>query len=205
MTFAAEIPDDEKRYAGLRHADDRGAARSGIIELGGVLGSRAAGILRAELGDLRHVLCVVVLRGGALMYPGFAAAFPRADFCVLAMRRTPDLRSVAHQYMTDVQRDRYDATVYVDCIAASGGTLLAAREAVGARCATGHEVAAVISSAAAATDRLRAEGISSVGFSLYENLDGQVVTPDMGELDAGDLFSGVSWPAAPEVPRGPAR
>ncbi|WP_329377087.1 uracil phosphoribosyltransferase [Streptomyces sp. NBC_01716] len=198
MTFAAEAPDDEKRYARLQHTTDPGEARHGLIGIGGVLGLRTAEIMRAELGALRDVLCVFVLRGGALMYPGFATAFPQADFCVLGMRRTADRLRVDHQYMTDVPRGSYQATVYIDCVAATGGTLLAAREAITARCDTGHEVAAVVSSAAAATDRVRATGISFVGFSLYEDLDGQVVTPDMGELDAGDLFSGVSWPSVPD-------
>jgi len=200
VTFAAEAPDEEKGYARLQHITDPGEVRHGLIGLGGVLGLRTAEIMRAELGALRDVLCVLVLRGGALMYPGFAAAFPHADFCVLGMRRTPDQLRVDHQYMTDVPRSSYQATVYIDCIAATGGTLLAAREAIAARCATGHEVAAVVSSAAAATDRVRAMGVSFVGFSLYEGLNGRVVTPDMGELDAGDLFSGVSWPSAPDGP-----
>lgn len=193
MTFAAETPDEEKRYARLQHATDPAEVRRGLIELGGILGLRTAEIMRGELGALRDVLCVLVLRGGALMYPGFATAFPQADFCMLGMRRMPDQLRMDHQYMTDLPRDDYQGTVYIDCIAATGGTLLAAREAVAARCDTGHEVAAVVSSAAAATDRIRTTGISLVGFSLYEGINGRVVTPDMGELDAGDLFSGVSW------------
>ncbi|MFI6285012.1 uracil phosphoribosyltransferase [Streptomyces sp. NPDC051018] len=206
MTFAAETPDDEKGYARLRHNRDPGGVRRGLIRLGGVLGLRTAEITRGELGAPRDVLCVVVLRGGALLYPGFVTAFPQADFCVLGMRRTPGRLSVDHQYMSDVPRDGYQATVYIDCVAATGGTLLAAREAIAARCATGHEVAAVISGAAAATARLREAGVNMVGFSLYEGLDGQVVYPDMGELDAGDLFSGVSSPEGPggaDVPDAP--
>ncbi|MGW6455468.1 uracil phosphoribosyltransferase [Streptomyces sp. NPDC055078] len=206
MTFPAEITDDERRFARLRHATDPGEVRHGIIELGDVLGLRTADILRKELGSPRDVLCVIVLRGGALMYPGFARAVPHADFCMLGMRRSPDQRSVADEYMTAIPRDTYQATVYLDCVAATGGTLLAARQRVTGTCDPGHEVAAVISSAAVATERLRAAGVDLLGFSLYDELDGQVVTPDMGEFDAGDLFSGVvARRSAPGRPGGTAQ
>ncbi|MFE3022228.1 uracil phosphoribosyltransferase [Streptomyces sp. NPDC059256] len=190
MTLPTEISGAEKRVARLQEATDPFEVRQGIIELGHVLGPRTADIVHGELGPLDDVLCVVVLRGGALMYPGFAAAFPHADFCMVGMRRSPDGNSVAHEYLTDIPRDSYQATIYIDCVAATGGTLLAVGALVSARCHTGPELAAVINSASAATERLHLAGIDLLGFSLYEELYGPVVTPDMGRLDAGDLFSG---------------
>ncbi|MFI9202542.1 uracil phosphoribosyltransferase [Streptomyces sp. NPDC053048] len=204
MTLPAditEITDDGKQFARLRHATDPGEVRRGIIELGDVLGPRTADIVRNELVSLQDVLCVVVLRGGALLYPGFARAFPWADFCMLGMRRRPEpggnRLSPANEYMTTVPREEYRATVYIDCVSATGDTLLAARNSVARMCDGGREVAAVVCSAGVATARLRGAGIGLVGFSLHEDLDGQVVVPDMGELDAGDLFSGVPRHPAP--------
>ncbi|WP_416959020.1 uracil phosphoribosyltransferase [Streptomyces sp. Agncl-13] len=202
MTFLVETADDEKRYARLAHLTEPGEVRQELVELSGVLGRRTADIVTERFGRSRHVLCVIVLRGGALMYPGFVAAFPTADFCVLGMRRAADRDAVHHEYMTAVPRDAYEVTVYIDCISATGGTLLAVREVIAAHCATGHEVAAVVSGAAAGTDVLRQAGINVVGFSLYEDLDGPVVLPDMGALDAGDLFSGVApYPPGDGSPR----
>jgi hypothetical protein len=191
VTAPVELPDEEKRFDRLRHAHDAREVRHGLIGLGTVLGPRTADLLERESGPLREVLCVVVLRGGALLYPGFAAAFPHADFLMLGMRRAADGRTVDADYITEVPRTAYRTTVYIDCVAATGGTLLAARRLVAARCDPGREYAAVVSGAAVATGRLEAAGVRPIGFSLYEELDGRVVTPDMGEFDAGDLFSGV--------------
>ena len=196
MTFPVEITDDEKQYARLRHRTEPGEVRQGLIQLGRVLGLRTADVMDERFGSLQNVLCVVILRGGALLYPGFTTTFPQADFCVLGMRRTPGEGSVKSEYMTAVPRDSYQATVYIDCVSATGGTLLAARELIAGTCHTGHEVAAVVSGAAAGTEVLQAAGVNVVGFSIYEELNGQVVMPDMGALDAGDLFSGVAPPTS---------
>ncbi|MEU5401388.1 uracil phosphoribosyltransferase [Streptomyces sp. NPDC005963] len=200
MIIPTEISGAEKRLARLQHAVDPVEVRQGIIALGHVLGPRTADIVRGEFGALDDVLCVVVLRGGALMYPGFAGAFPEADFCMVGMRRSPDQQSVEHEYLTAIPRASYRATIYIDCIAATGGTLLAAGALVSARCTTGPELAAVISSAAVATERLHLAGIDLLGFSLYEDLRGPVVAPDLGRLDAGDLFSGSAKRPGPDGP-----
>lgn len=202
MTFPAEAADEEGLFARLQRSNDPGEVRHGILALGDLLGLHAAGVIRAAHGPLQNVLCMVILRGGALLYPGFARAFPQADFCMLGMRRAPDHGSVDVEYMTAVPRDTYQATIYIDCISATGGTLLAARRLVTGKCDTGHEMAAVISSAAMATGRLQTAGLGLLGFSLYEELNGQVVTPDMGELDAGDLFSGVTSDEPATGPQG---
>ncbi|GAB2891883.1 hypothetical protein GCM10027074_70100 [Streptomyces deserti] len=136
-------------------------------------------------------LCVIVLRGGQLLYPGFAPPFAHTDFSLLAMERD-EHGQARRRYMTPPSRSYYDTAVLVDCVAATGGTLLAARQELAASCDISHHLAAVLCASDQTTRTLIKSGIDVVGFRLHESLDGNVVTPDLGELDAGDLFSGVS-------------
>ncbi|HEX2051402.1 MAG TPA: hypothetical protein VHJ34_12355 [Actinomycetota bacterium] len=151
-----------------------------------------AGIVRTA--DGASILCAIVLRGGLLLYPGFCGAFSGADFCLLGMKRGDD-GVVACPYLTQPVRASYDVGIYVDCVAATGGTLLEARRVLASTCDISRHVAAVLCSSDCATGVLVREGIDVVGFRLSESLDGDIVTPDMGEMDAGDLFSGVSQTA----------
>ncbi|MET9293102.1 uracil phosphoribosyltransferase [Streptomyces sp. NPDC003077] len=204
MAAALEVPDGGDRYRRLSAAVPPEEVRRTAIELGEVLAHRARSLLGAP-GGPRHavpgsVLCVVVLRGGALLYPGFSVVFADADFCMLGMRR--ENGAVRTEYVTPIPGNAYAATLYLDCVTATGGTLLAAREAVGGRCAPGRETAVVISGAATATKRLGEAGMDVLGCSLHEGLNGDVVLPDMGALDAGDLFSGAA--GRPSAPGGPA-
>ncbi|NNN32872.1 hypothetical protein HLK59_21410 [Streptomyces sp. S3(2020)] len=161
--------------------------RQGIFELSRVL----ADATRASLPDDATVLCVIVLRGGMLLYPGFAAPFAHTDFCLLGMER--DTWGQAQcRYLTPPGRPVYDVAVLIDCVAATGGTVLAARQVLADSCDISRHTAAVLCSSERATRTLTGEGIDVLGFRLHEALDGDVVTPDLGELDAGDLFSGVS-------------
>lgn len=147
---------------------------------------------REVLGEqARDTLCVIVLRGGLLLYPGFGHVFADADFCLLGMRRQDD-NSVTCDYMTTPTHREYGSAVLIDCVAATGGTLLMARQMLAARRDIPVHVAAVVCSSRRATQRLVAEGIDVVGFGLQEGLDGDIVTPDLGEMDAGDLFAGLS-------------
>ncbi|MEV0740524.1 phosphoribosyltransferase [Streptomyces sp. NPDC050549] len=161
--------------------------RQGIFELSRVL----ADATRAAVPDDATVLCVIVLRGGQLLYPGFAPPFAHTHFCLLGMERDEQGRARC-RYMTPPSRQLYDVAVLIDCVAATGGTLLAARQVLADSCKISRHVAAVLCSSDRATRTLTGEGIDVLGFRLHEALDGDVVTPDLGELDAGDLFSGVS-------------
>ena len=138
-------------------------------------------------------LVVVVLRGGALLYRGFAERFNDADVCMVAVRRAETGGPVC-QYMTDVPRAEYATTIYVDCVAATGATVLAVRSQVTAHCEMEHEVASVLCSSTVATDKLTRAGLDVVGFSLNDGLQDGVVLPDLGAADAGDLFSSATPP-----------
>ncbi|WP_019065107.1 phosphoribosyltransferase [Streptomyces prunicolor] len=161
--------------------------RQGIFELSRVL----AEATRAALPADATALCVIVLRGGQLLYPGFAPSFGHTDFSLLGMERDQEGRARC-RYMTPPSRPLYDVAVLIDCVAATGGTLLAARQVLAESCKVSRHAAAVLCSSDRATRTLTGEGIDVLGFRLHEALDGDVVTPDLGELDAGDLFSGVS-------------
>lgn len=138
-------------------------------------------------------LVVVVLRGGALLYRGFAERFNDADICMVAVKREETGAPVC-QYMTDVPRTEYATTIYVDCVAATGATVLAVRSQVTVHCEAGHEVASVLCSSTVATDELTRAGLDVIGFSLNDGLQDGVVLPDLGAADAGDLFSSATPP-----------
>jgi uracil phosphoribosyltransferase len=166
----------------------RAGMRENLSALGFILGRQTRALVERELPAAGRVLCVVILRGGALLYPGFLAAFPEADFCMLGLQRTED--GVARcSYCSHVEGASYDLVLYIDCIAATGGTILEARRLLRERCGIGRDLAALVCSSEPAVLALREEGVGVVGFSLDEDLKGNVVTPDFGELDAGDLFS----------------
>lgn len=153
-----------------------------------------AEILAEHTGQVVHhcepvgarVLCVVILRGGALLYPAFSARFRDADFCFLGMRRTGE--GVACSYATPIPGDSYHAVLYVDCIVGTGATIQAARTQVGAGLSPSEYVATLCSSHAG-TSRLIDAGLTVIGLALDEKLDAGLVMPDLGHLDAGDLFT----------------
>ncbi|WP_283134701.1 uracil phosphoribosyltransferase [Rhizohabitans arisaemae] len=167
-------------------------ARRDVFHLSHLLGAAARDRVRAAAGEEAAVLCVVVLRGGLLLYPGFGQAFAEADFSLLGMRRRDD-GVVACDYMTTPHRDTYAAAVLIDCVAATGRTLLTARDMLAKSQVTAAAfLAAVVCSSAQATRTLLGEGVDVLGISLDEELAGDVVVPDLGAMDAGDLFSGLS-------------
>jgi uracil phosphoribosyltransferase len=188
---AYEIPDEHGGYHNLTCPDSSPEqVRRDIASLSYALGSAAAATVRETVSDNGSVLCVIVLRGGLLLYPGFAHTFAGADFCLLGMRREPE-GTVICEYMTKPRRPAYDVVILADCVAATGQTLLTARTVLAAAQRISSHLAAVICASRQATKTLTSAGMDILGFSLSEDLDGNVVTPDMGELDAGDLFSGL--------------
>lgn len=188
MTLRREVADTDGLYATISAASQPTALmRDNIDRLGRTLARAtrdAPGVV-----DLRDVLCVFILRGGALLYPSFAAEFGSADFCMLGLRR--DGGEVSCDYRTSVPRASYDLVLYVDCIAGTGGTILAAHRAIAEVTDAAQEIAAVICSATTATRVLDGAGIGMIGFSLDEAEDNGLVLPDLGKLDAGDLFTGI--------------
>jgi uracil phosphoribosyltransferase len=190
MARAHTIPDSLGLYEKLTRSDGPpDQLRLDIFTLSTQLAAAARAAVASD-PDMR-VLCTVILRGGMLLYPGFSEQFAAADFCLLGMRRAPS-GSVDCSYMTSPDRADYDMAVLVDCVAATGGTLLTARRVLAESCRVSSYVAALLCSSHRATEVLVANGVDVLGFGLAEQLDGNVVTPDLGEADCGDLFSGVS-------------
>lgn len=187
MAVRREIPDHDGRYERTTRSESTPEQiRRGIFELGHTLGRQS----RAALPANAVALGAVILRGGLLLYPGFAKVAPELDFCLLAMERDSDGRAGC-RYLTQPPRREYDTAILIDCVAATGGTLLASRRVLTANCSIPAFQAAVLCSSGPATRTLLNQGMDVVGFRLDEALDGDVVTPDLGELDAGDLFSGI--------------
>lgn len=206
-----EVPDTDGLYAQISGLPrSRAFTRTTIEELGKPLALAVDDLI---VGADEHeqppaILCVVILRGGALLYPSFAAQFADADFLMLGLQRVQD--AVICDYRTTIAQGHYRHILFIDCVAATGNTILAARAALTASCVADGETAAVICSSTVASDRLSAEGIGLVGYSLRENVSLGVVSPDLGELDAGDLFSSASHvsnhlDAAPPGSRPPDR
>lgn len=187
MTISRQVPDTDDLYATISTASRPTALMRHHIDR---LGRSLAHAVHSTPGvaGLSDVLCVIILRGGALLYPSFAAEFSSADFCMLGLRR--DGAEVSCDYRTTIPRAAYDLVLYVDCIAGTGGTVLAAHRAISAVTDTAQEIATVICSATPATRALRDANIGLIGFALDESEKDGLVKPDLGKLDAGDLFTG---------------
>lgn len=184
MAARIEVADPDRLYERFRVASEpRWSARTTVS----ALGDRLATATAAVVAGADRVLCVVILRGGALLYPSFAQQLPAADFLMLGLQRGEN--QVRCTYRSAIPQSHYDQVVYLDCVAATGDTVLTARTAIAECCLVEQEVAAVICSSGPATDRLGRADIGLLGFSLHETVDAGIVSPDLGELDAGDLFS----------------
>jgi uracil phosphoribosyltransferase len=195
MATQIEVADPDRLYERFgTAASARWSARTTVTALGDRLAAAAADVLAGA----DRVLCVVILRGGALLYPSFAQRLPAADFLMLGLQRGPD--RVRCTYRSAVPRSQYDQVVYLDCVAATGDTVLTARTAIADCCLAERELAAVICSSRPATARLELAGIDLLGFSLDEAVDAGIVSPDLGELDAGDLFSSALAPENAQHP-----
>ncbi|HET6711253.1 uracil phosphoribosyltransferase [Amycolatopsis sp.] len=179
-----ELPDSEGLYAAITVADVPKALLRKRI---GRLGRGLARAVRDAGRPGERVLCVVVLRGGALLYPAFADEFGDAAFCMLGLRRVGG--DVVTEYRTEIPGGAYDRVVYLDCVAATGRTIFAARRAIAPICHAAEEVVAVVCAATTATRALRAAELGVIGFSLHEAETSGVVAPDFGRLDAGEVFA----------------
>lgn len=189
MTISRQVADTDNLYAAVSAASQPTALmRRNIDRLGRSLAVAVHG--SPDVAAAGAVLCVIILRGGALLYPSFAAEFGGADFCMLGLRR--DGAEVLCDYRTTVPRTAYDLVLYVDCIAGTGRTILAAHHAITAVTGAAQEIAAVICSATSATHALQDANIGIIGFSLDETENDGLVLPDFGKLDAGDLFTGTA-------------
>lgn len=143
-----------------------------------------------EISKLKYdnVLCVVILRGGAFLYPGFLTHFTGSNFCMVGISRDPEAGTPQCDYMTSIDADQYDCVVYLDCVVASGSTILKAHEKLSSICKFGDKVAAVICSSTDGTQKLTEAGFSMLGYSLSEHNENGVVAPDFGRMDAGEVF-----------------
>lgn len=189
-----ELPDTNGLFAGIRgNTLSKLSARKKLLALGVDLAARSKDILSDLHIQPNQVLFSVLLRGGAMMYPGFLAAFPEADFCMVALRRTAGgFGAPKAIYCSGSHHSRYKCTVFLDCISGTGRTILQAQTALKATTQSDLHLAAVICSTRTAQKALSQAGIGIFGYSLNETLDGPLVLPDFGSLDAGDIFSSVS-------------
>lgn len=149
--------------------------------------------VREQLGDdsgYAPTLCVFILRGAALMLPGFLEQMGGAPFWLVAARRDARSGKPLITYASDMPPGWFANVVYVDCVVASGETVRLVRSIVRGKMSPLYEVVATICSASDTTDMLDAEGLDVVGVSLQEVVEEGLLTPDLGNLDAGDIFSG---------------
>lgn len=154
MASRDEVPDPGGSYEAVtRPGVPVAKVRRGILELGRLLGAHT----RRAVPEDAATLGVVILRGGLLLYPGFAEMFPEMDFCVLAMERDGDGRA-EFRYRTRIARSEYDRAILIDCVAATGGTLLTARRVLGSEHRVGAFQAAVLCSSKRATATLWTRG-----------------------------------------------
>jgi uracil phosphoribosyltransferase len=189
MTFALELKDERALYESLSRGQiPKQNIRDTVSRLGTILARHMQAAVERRMGTSGQILCAVILRSGAMLYPGFLSAFSDADFCMLGLERDGD-GDIVCNYVTRMRAARFDLCIYIDCIAASGRTLLAARQHLREHCHIEQELAALICCSADAMQMLRRNDMGVIGFSLNESLKGNVVTPDFGELDAGELFN----------------
>ncbi|HEU5160836.1 MAG TPA: hypothetical protein VFU43_27815 [Streptosporangiaceae bacterium] len=206
MTIIRQVvPDPDNLYGAMSSASQPTALmRHNINRLGQSLAQAVhgspgvAGPGPGPGGGRGEMLCVIILRGGALLYPSFAAEFGGADFCMLGLRR--DGTKVVCDYRTTIPRTAYEIVLYVDCVAGTGATILAAHHAITTVIDAAQEIAAVICSAVPATRALHHANIGLIGFKLDEIETGGLVLPDLGKLDAGDLFTSIGAQPLPDVP-----
>ncbi len=188
--FAVEIKEGHELYNCIGRGElAKKHMRDRISQLGIVLAKHTRTEIAQRIVPSNEILCVVILRGGMMLYPGFLSEFPDADFCMIGMQRQDNGEGVLCNYATTVRRKRYDVALYIDCIAASGRTILTTRALLKDRCIITRDAAALLSCSATGAQVLQQEGVGLVGISLNESLKGDVVSPDFGELDAGDLFT----------------
>ncbi|MBZ5762106.1 uracil phosphoribosyltransferase [Rhizobium sp. VS19-DR104.2] len=188
--LSVEIEDRRGLYKAVRSGvPSRIGMRENLSDLGFSLARQTRVIVMAQLPAPQRVLCVVILRGGGMLYPGFLSEFVEADFCMLGLQRGDGGQGEAKcTYCSPLESSHYDSIIFLDCISATGGTILEASRFLQTRCDTEARLAAVICSSAVGSRALNDSGIGVIGFSLRENMKGNVVTPDFGEMDAGDIF-----------------
>lgn len=165
---------------------DPGQVRADVDELAEALAAGTATQLINAGHRLTDVLCVVILRGGALLYPAFQSTLRHAAFRFVAVQRQRD-GSASLDYQSELPRRRYDAVVYLDAVAATGRTLTTAAQADHYGDAAVY--CAFLCASQQATGSLSMRGYHVVGFALHERLEGNLVSPDLGDLDAGDLMA----------------
>lgn len=187
MTFKRLIADPNGQWAAVACSADFVSMRRQVASLSRTLAAETRNGLVASPSGVGRTLLVPILRGGALLYHEFALCIPEADVCLLAMRRAAT--GVECVYSSGVAAESYDAVVYVDCVAGTANTLLAAQCEIAKQCDSTLNVAAVLCASRMATERLSASSFAVVGFALAEDLDGPLVLPDLGAADAGDLFA----------------
>ena len=177
-------------YARLSESGTNNAAAKLLIrELAQQLAGRVRQVVQESIGA-RTVECVVVLRGGLLLYPAFSECFLDARVTVVAARRSSNGRVI--EYDSGIPNTPVDLCLYLDSVVGTGLTLGRVHSHLGARRSARRSLACVLSSSSLGAERLAQMHIDMVGFSLNESVDSNgLVRPDLGTRDAGDLVAGV--------------
>jgi uracil phosphoribosyltransferase len=187
--FAIELVGDRALYERMNEPSvTRSEVRQHLIALGHVLAKRAKREIIERMGGAELVLCAILLRGGLLLYPGFVAEFPLADFCLLGMSRHAG--GARCGYQSRVRRADHELIIYLDCVVATGGTIRAARDVLATLSPAAAGMAACICASEAGVIALHGMGLGVIGFSLHEGTRGPIVVPDLGALDVGELSAG---------------
>lgn len=189
MAFVLTLRDTDDLY---KKSQIENIKKTDLRECLNVLGHNLAQQTKQvfEISKLKYdnVLCVVILRGGAFLFSGFLTHFPSSDFCMAGISRDSETGTPQCDYITAIESHRYDCVVYLDCVVASGSTILKAHEKLSSLCQFGDKVAAVICSSTDGTRKLTEAGFSVLGYSLSEHNENGVVAPDFGRMDAGEVF-----------------
>jgi SAM-dependent methyltransferase/uracil phosphoribosyltransferase len=154
-----------------------------------ILACHLAEETRLKLNKLvqAKMLLIPILRGGLLLYPAFAEAFPRSAVGLLHIVRAGNGRTTTHECLPNV--GDVDVVLYLDAVAGTGATIDHASKRIRQRYQDAQQYACVVSSSSEATANLTARGLTVLGISIDEDHVDGLVAPDLGVRDAGDLLS----------------
>ncbi|RMG85882.1 MAG: hypothetical protein D6712_08720, partial [Chloroflexi bacterium] len=120
MAYLHEIPYDASQFPVLGRADLAHATmRQQVGRLSKVLADYVHDTF--PLSREGDALCVVILRGGLLLYPAFFTRFLNMNFALVDVKQAADNRVI--NYDAWPKRDTYRLAIYLDTIIGTGKTI----------------------------------------------------------------------------------